>query len=54
MDQLIKGRADTLGMCRAGSTGVAFLMYMEQLGADDAVAVAQCLRPAIGLNKQNE
>ena len=35
------------GAHRAGSTGVAFLMYMEHLRTEDAIATAQCLRPVI-------
>jgi len=35
------------GAHRAGTTGVAFLMHMEKLNADDAIATAQCLRPVI-------
>ena len=35
------------GAHRAGSTGVAFLMKMEHLRVEDAIATAQCLRPVI-------
>jgi hypothetical protein len=35
------------GAHRAGTTGVALLMHREGMGADDAIATAQQLRPAI-------
>lgn len=35
------------GAHRAGTTGVAFLMHAEQLKAEAAITLAQCLRPII-------